>query len=402
MNILFLSSVNLTTNPRIYKELLLANAEGHSVTFIGFRLGNWSDKGDEQICRELPGIKFIYLDATRSKYVPWLYYSLLHLFQRAVWPFDRRSLTLSANGHSKRTVPMLRQLEKLEGSNFDLVAGHTLAALFPAASYAYENKCSYAFDVEDYHPGEWINTDVKNEKKRREYLLKRLLPSASYVTAASPLIAGNIEALVPTVKVTTVLNYFPVSEFREPLANTGNKMKLIWFSQNINAGRGLELIISVWESLRDRFELTLIGKLDDEFYKGNLSRFNEITIKSPMEQKELHRELAKYDIGLAIDISSNDYNRELAITNKILAYYQAGLYILATKTRAQDRFIKLNPLHGITGEQNSVDLLNSLQKIYASKEKIRAACSDRYKAASLSSWEKESEIIKAEWKKISA
>lgn len=48
-------------NPRIFKELQLAYKLNYEVTFIGFKLGNWSDTGDELIKNKYPTVKFILL-----------------------------------------------------------------------------------------------------------------------------------------------------------------------------------------------------------------------------------------------------------------------------------------------------------------------------------------------------
>jgi hypothetical protein len=119
-----------------------------------------------------------------------------------------------------------------------------------------------------------------------------------------------------------------------------------------------------------------------------------------MSQKELHHALSTFDAGLAVDVSNDDYNRELAITNKILAYFQAGLYILATNTRAQDQFIKQHPMHGIISEQSGTSVQQSLKKIGFDIEMIRSQRQLRFRNASLFSWEKESAILKKEWRKL--
>jgi len=41
--ILFLTSTNLASNPRLLKELRLAVTHGYDCTVMQFQLGNWSD-----------------------------------------------------------------------------------------------------------------------------------------------------------------------------------------------------------------------------------------------------------------------------------------------------------------------------------------------------------------------
>ena len=178
-------------------------------------------------------------------------------------------------------------------------------------------------------------------------IMKTVLPGAKYISASSPLIADFTENLCLTdgKKVIRVLNYFSGSEFKAPAVASSHKIKLIWFSQLISAGRGLEILLSEWSKIQENFELTLIGSSDLAF-----SRYipDGIKIIQPVSQIELHEQLAQYDIGLALDLTNRDVNRDIALTNKILAYYQAGLYILATDTAAQKDFITHHPDSGRT------------------------------------------------------
>jgi glycosyltransferase involved in cell wall biosynthesis len=228
------------------------------------------------------------------------------------------------------------------------------------------------------------------------------LPFAEYITCASPLIEVNLRNLLSYNKnnLCTVNNFFLKNEFKSPSDILSKKIKLIWFSQNINAGRGLELILSIWNEIKQYFELTLIGKIDPVFYDNCIKNHSDIIIKSPLSQTDLHSNLFLYDIGLAIDVDNKDYNRKLAITNKILAYFQAGLYILATDTPAQQNFMDDHSLHGTIVQQSSCAIQNSLMEIYSKKEQIRKLNKQRYKDASLYSWDRESEKILSIWRKL--
>lgn len=397
--ILFVSSVNLTTNPRIYKEIVLATSLGYDVSFVGFKLGNWSDAKDASAREAFPNMNIHYLDATRKHYFQWLYYSVVNFICRFAWRFNKGSILLSAIAHSKRSLQLGHYFNKSK-DNYTVVVAHTLAALYPSFLLAKKLGCRFAFDVEDYHPGEWIRSDMHNEKKRRELLLKNMLPGASYISAASGLIAREVEKLVPGVKVIPVLNFFPAGEFVPPSGEIDGKLRLVWFSQNINAGRGLELILTVWPSLRNEFELTLIGKADPEFYDKWLKDCGGIIIREPLHQAELHRTLSLHDIGLAIDVDTVDYNRSLAITNKILAYFQAGLYILATDTPAQTEFINTHPAHGMTAAQLPSSIQEMLQQVSQNREIIRRQKNTRFTRAAVHSWETESAKLKNEWEKL--
>jgi hypothetical protein len=170
---------------------------------------------------------------------------------------------------------------------------------------------------------------------------------------------------------------------------------LIWFSQFISRGRGLEILLSEWKELEKDFELTLIGSVDQTFREAF---GNGIQIMNPLPQIKLHELIGKYDVGLALDLSSRDLNRDLALTNKILAYYQAGLYILATDTAAQKEFLQKHPASGMLFSQNDRgSFLTSLQRIRESITEIRSGSLKRYENASADSWENESRKLKTVW-----
>jgi hypothetical protein len=401
--LLFLSTINLSLNPRVLKEVKLALSLGYEVTFVGFYLGDWSERNEEELKKELSGVRFIYLDATRRNYGRWLADSLIEKACRLAWMFSLRSALVAACAHSKRTNALLRLGKKTGTGRYDLIVAHTLATLYPAARMAKNNNCRFSFDMEDYHPGEHIDKDPEQEIMRRELLLATLLPEAFYVSAASALIAERTAGLPKNavLKVHPVLNYFSRNEFVPPVPPVakGEKIRLVWFSQNISEGRGLELILPVWEQLKDRCSLTLIGKPSPSFLEAYGKEMEDIEILEPMLQSELHKCLSKYDVGLALDLTSRDVNRDLALTNKILAYFQAGLYILATDTSAQKDFLDQYAGYGRLTRQDSASLLEGMNAIGRDILSIRSAAGKRFTDARAHCWETEGEYLEDLWKK---
>lgn len=400
--ILFLSSVNFVLNPRVLKEVHLAKELGYDVSFVGFKMCNWSDSLNDDLIGQLPGISAKFISAGREPLMPWLLSSIAERACRVLYKIFPRNFAIIAVASSKRSLLLLKYLRTLNGAEkkFDLIIAHTLSCLYPA--YIFSKKCGtrFAFDVEDYHPGEAILNDHKAEKTRREYLLRSLLPAASYTSSAAPLISEALKRLVPTVKPVNILNYFPGGEFHKPLPILSDKIKLVWFSQNISVGRGLELVFEKWGDLKRYFELTLIGKIDGQFYQQYIAGHPDIIIKGPMLQAELFKDLSNYDIGLAIELNAADYNRQIALTNKILAYFQAGLFILATDTPAQKEFIADHPEHGLVSGQTPAAILDSLMKMNEQKQDIRAGFQTRFNKATLHSWESQATILAAEWEKL--
>src|SRR5690606_17812549 len=128
-----------------------------------------------------------YLSALRKPFWSWFIGTLLNRVCRRVWPFVKHNLWVAAMAHNKRTYHLLNFMPKLDDA-YDLVIAHNLGALYPAWIVAGEKEIPFAFDVEDYHPGEASAMGSKNEVKRREQLMSWIIPNAIYYSYASPMI----------------------------------------------------------------------------------------------------------------------------------------------------------------------------------------------------------------------
>jgi hypothetical protein len=111
-----------------------------------------------------------------------------------VYLLFKTNLFLNALANSRRSLQIVYAFKKTDKP--DLIVAHNLGALYPAYVLSKKWQIPFNFDVEDYHPGEFIRHDAKNEKARREFLMKRLLPKASAITCASPLIGEQVALLL--------------------------------------------------------------------------------------------------------------------------------------------------------------------------------------------------------------
>lgn len=400
--ILFLTTINMALNPRILKEIRLA-LPTYDVTFLGFRMGNWSDTLEQQILDDVSSVNAIYLSASRKPFIPWFFSSVIKKISEILWKMWRNNLYLTAMASNKRTWLMVKKLKALGFPKFDLVIGHTLGAFYPAYLAGGESKTRYAFDIEDYHPGERIEHDAADEKVRREVLMQKLLPYATYISYPAPLIGKETLKLLGGQQIDNILvqNSFEQREFIKPVAQTNRLAKFVWFSQNINGGRGLELIIPTLALFQDRVSLTLIGNLDEKFGQQWLfpnSHF--IKVKRPLPQRVLHEELSNYDVGLAVELSRADFNKNLCLSNKLIAFFQAGLFILATDTAAQKDFIREYLVSAYVCNQNEESIYSGIQYVVENLAEIRARAEDRFIRAAKLSWENESAKLTKKWESV--
>jgi hypothetical protein len=229
--------------------------------------------------------------------------------------------------------------------------------------------------------------------------MKRNLPFFGYLSFASFPIQKKCLDVIHIDKKTTclsVLNYFNSDEFIQPLKISATKLKLVWFSQNIDINRGLEHIIPIIKKHADWVELHLIGNLSKQF-EEILKNNQEILIHhSPLSQLGLNKKLAEFDIGLAVEDYDKDCNRNLCLTNKIISYYQAGLYILASDSIAQGEFLNSRIFHGKCFK-NVEEFEVELKSLYDNLTTVRNDKNSRFESAKKENWENESIILSNLW-----
>lgn len=392
-SILFITTVNLTANPRLFKEVELAHRNGFDVTVILFSLGNWGDANDRVLEARIPGARFIRISALRSPFLPWLFSSLLQAAALALSRIvDVPSVNAAATG--KRYVLLRRTIRRLEG-RFDWVVGHNPAALHAAMIAARRFRARLGLDIEDYHPFETWNPLISETTRR---MMRDCLPKASYASYASPLIGEHTERLAarPRGNGIEVLNYFPVDEFPDPGEAEAGPLRLVWFSQHIRPGRGLDLWLQALSAHSAEVELHLYGESDEAYVRHLTEGRSNVQVHGPLSQAELHARLGRYDVGLAADVLS-DRNRDIAVTNKILAFLQSGLFLAVTETRAQRDLLSRFQGHGLPYAPEADACSRLLPVLIGMKEGIRSGRAGRHAAMSCHHWESESGKLLAEW-----
>jgi glycosyltransferase involved in cell wall biosynthesis len=402
--ILFLLSGNLSTTPRALKAILSAQ-KVCSVDILATSRGKAWDALDQSLVSKY-GLNYRSVSLGRKSFCVWMAVMFIQTLARGVSCYLSDSIRLNAYSSEKASILLCLQFPLLGRQKYDFVEGHGYGALYAAFAFATSRDIPFALDIEDYHPGENIACSDTREKSRRTHLLKQLLPQACFFTYAAPLIGKSVLSLFDDSIVLPqhflVNNCFPANEFIFPLSKTySTPLRLVWFSQTISYGRGLEEILPAIKELQNDVLLTLIGRIDRAFYQDVLANYSDIIeLKTVLPQDDLHKELANYDVGLALEQCGTDENRGLVLTNKIFAYIQAGLYIVATDTAAQKAFLEENLCVGIVCGQDCRSINAVLKEVALQKTEIRRNSGGRYEKAKLLSWElAEMRMVKA-WKSI--
>ncbi len=406
--ILFILSGNLSTTPRALKNIELFAGDYDIETILVSRSYQWEEKDQGLITNKK--LKAETLRLGRNLFFPWLKVTLIERAAQMIYPLLTRSTLINGSASNKSSIVLWENLKKKQRTS-DMIFAHGAGSLYPAYNLSQKWKMPFIFDIEDYHPGEFIKKDARNEKARREFLMKKMLPKAHALTSASPMIGDYTMKLIGGhANHQVILNSFPLKEFREPtnqpINHSPSQLRLVWFSQKISFGRGLEQVLDAISLLNTQKEeainLTLIGEMDDGFYQQViLPKLEEakpcfvFMHIPPLSQPELHAELANHDVGLAMEFNSTDLNRQLCLTNKILAYAQAGLYILATDTPAQKDFLTQNPWSGFVCGQTEKAIMKALMLLIDQRIDIQEKALERFHKAKALAWENEGEKFRA-------
>ncbi len=425
--ILFLTTSNLATNPRLVKEVQLALQFQYGVTIMMFKLHNWSDAKSIQLKDQLLKINnndksylnIVEIEAIPSNKLKWIFLGVTEKLAKKASGFLPKYLKLNALANNRRSLQLYHLSQKIKDQP-DLICAHNMGALYPAHQLSELWNVPFVFDVEDYHPGEIVSKSGETAKNRTEFLMQSLLPKAKSLTFASPLIAKyTLDLIGGHASNAVVLNGFNDKEFclspssEDNLVKKDVPFKLVWFSQKISFGRGLEELFNALDIISEshpniKISLTLIGELDSNFDTIEISKIRKklentnlsLIIKDPLGQKELHATLSQFDIGLALEFNSRDLNRQICLTNKIITYAQVGLYILATNTKAQEQFITDYPEFGVLSGQSEVEISETLLQLYKEKDDISANKALRFQKGKHLSWDSEQIKIQELWSQI--
>ncbi len=398
--ILYILSGNISTTPRALQSIITAQ-KYYKVDILGVERNTIWNKIDKELVKEYQ-LNYKTVSLSKKTLFSWLFSSIIHRLSNKLYLFLKHNRKITSYASSKASVLLINELKEY-GNEYSLIIGHSFGSLYPAYKFAKKTNTKFTFDIEDYHPGEIVPTDAEDEKARRIFLMQNILPKASYITYASPLIGKHSLELLnnyPENKHQLINNCFSQTEFQFT-ENNSEKIKFVWFSQNISAGRGLELVVPALAKFKDKIELHLIGNLYQDFNDNFLSKYSDfIKITPPLPQKELNLKLSEFDVGLAIELNTADFNRQICLTNKIWAYTQSGLYVLATDTLAQIIFLEEYKNIGLVSEQNKDNFTISIEKIINNIKEIRINKQNRFNYAQKLSWENENKKLNEIWNSI--
>lgn len=338
------TSGHMASTPRMLKAADAFHEAGYEVRMVCAEQVDWCIKA---------GINERAKRSWKCRVVDWhpvtgkgLYHwsRLRHYFYRKLNSFigpDRIGLTALVNA-SSRVGPEI--LNAILEEPFDFLYAGTAGGIGIGALAAQIANKPYALDLEDFHSDELEGSAQALLKHRIiKNIEKRTCFGARFLTAGSKAIAFEYKkkyGFIPEV----INNVFKLPK-NEPSIEIGENglLKIIWFSQTLGHGRGLESFLETVALMKAKVQLTLRGTLENGFdivlkkisakSKGRLN----LEIKKARFFKSPEQICVGYDIGLSLE-QGQVRNREICLSNKPLTYLLAGLAVVLTDTEGQREF----------------------------------------------------------------
>lgn len=387
--ILVLTSGPLCRNPRTLKEAWTLGDAGYDVTVMTVANDAAFEAIDDRLLQNAPFKK-----RALSLISSGIASSGRQFFQRSATWFARKSVRFGYET-AQAFGPYQALLRMARSSPADLTIAHTEVGLCIASLLANEGR-RVAADFEDWHSEDLL--PAAQAFRPRKLLRKvelHLLRRATYTTTTSAALASALERAAGSRAPIVITNSFPL----QPAHNgrdVSSPPSILWFSQTIGPGRGLEAFLAAWSHARADSHVSLLGAVDENYRAHLLNRLSpirrdQITFLPLTSPWQLPAVIAAHDVGLALE-ATTPASRNLTITNKILQYLNAGLAIIASRTTGQDEVLANAPDAGISvNVDNASEVASQLDVLLCDPARLRAMGAAARRAAEANyCWERES------------
>lgn len=374
--IVLITSGQPSLNPRLVKEADALATAGYHVTVLYAYWNDWGDGLDATLLATRKWQSVCAGGNPKNEKVIYFFSRLIHKLAKSVTRIGLFGC-FSDFAIARSSKSLISTAKKYPA---DLYIGHNLGALPAVIKTAKLYNARSGFDAEDFHRQEISDDKNSNHYKVVKHAEDKYFKYLDFMTASSPQIADAYKKLYPNLNLLTILNVFPVSYRTQTVPYCElQPIKLFWFSQTIGFNRGLNDIAKALRLLKStKFELHLLGYLAKErmqgFIEQELNGIGNIFFYEPVPPDELIDFASKFDIGLALEPAFCK-NNDIALSNKLFTYLQAGLAVIATDTKAQKYFLEKHPQIGHLYPKGNIEALTNILTSYMHQPgKLKSTC----------------------------
>jgi hypothetical protein len=368
-SILVLSFSNLTTDPRVQRQLRMLQSE-FRVTAAGY--------ADPQ----LKGVEFVPLPA-RRKHLGDRALAAARLklgrFEEYYWAIDSAQAALAA----------------LRGRAFDLIIAND-ASSWPLA-VALRGRARLLFDAHEYAPREFEDLLWWRifHQPYKTWLCRKYLSRADGTLTVCPGIAEEYEKIFG-VRPELVRNV-PPQQPLSPSPTDPRRVRMIHHG-GATASRKIENMIRMLDQLDpERFSLDLILVPSEPRYFQHLQTLargrSNVRFLPPVPMREIPACINRYDVGLYL-LEPNSFNNLHALPNKFFEFIQARLAVAIGPSPEMARLVREHDCGLVADDFSPAALSAALRPITAAQ--IDAWKQNSHRAADTLCWERESATLRRE------
>lgn len=221
----------------------------------------------------------------------------------------------------------------------DLVIGGTAGGLAVSGIAARAMDKPFALDLEDFHTAEQGDGVDGNQTHRLMAAIQdRLIHKTAFYTTSSRPIADCLAELYGR-RPLVLHNVFTLPADKPRFGPSKSmSLKLLWFSQTVGPGRGLETVVEACLLVNRPIVLGLAGAMTPLAHElVAKARRQGVVVEClgtapPDSLVDLCR---KWDVGLAAEADASPNRQMCTVTNKMGTYLIAGIAIAASDTSGQ-------------------------------------------------------------------
>lgn len=399
--IVLLTGSSLCHNPRAFKSASALARAGYDVDVLGAWLDPELKERDRPLIAQAP-FRFVpVLDLTRSGVLS----TAARLWRRArrkmAGIMHRMTGWESPHQLGFTVAPLLAHARAIDA---DLFIAHSEPAMQAAHALMRRGR-RVGVDMED-----WFSEDLLPDARRSRPLRllraleRELLTRGAYASCPSRAMSEALAAEFGGKPPIVLYNAFPwadrqaIDGARKDRRNAGIA-SIVWFSQTLGPGRGLEQLVEALPLLTCDAELHLRGRdaagMRDWIASRLPERWRQRVFFHPLVRNdELLSRVAEHDIGFAGELP-DCRSRDLTVTNKILHYLLGGLAVIASDTAGQREVA--GRAFGAVAPYEAGDapaLARALTSLLDSPERLRCAKAAALRAAEQTfCWERQDSTL---------
>ncbi|MBI3403201.1 MAG: glycosyltransferase [Acidobacteria bacterium] len=338
MRICIVTAGHLSNCPRMLKAADALHGDGYRVRVVSVNHTAWAAEADRAI-RATRAWAWTIVDYARA--TARIAQALTGARHRAAMMAARRlgparvPMAVAVRASSRAHTELVRAAT---GEPADLVYGGSTGALAAVAESALRLGVPYGLDLEDFHSAEQEGPAGAFAGALMERIERRVLPTAKFLTASSPLISQGY-ADKYGVRPVTIHNTFSLEPDAPDSRAHDGPLRVYWFSQTLGPTRGLEVLVRAFGRADVPGELHLRARIVPSYFERLLRLQREtapaltLVPHEPEPPAAMVRLARGFDAGWSGEELSFP-NRAWCLGNKIFTYLAAGVPVILSRTPA--------------------------------------------------------------------